>query len=404
METLASRPLDEAAGHAEQLRSFDVLASVDKLRFDLQWFGHILPETRQRVIDEEVSYLAEGADRASRTSFVFARQDGDLQYFQQGSWRPYGAMLVTGLKVARQEAAQDYRRQFLVEWAERDIDYGYKMRQLRPGEQLIWTNSFPHALAERYGTAFLDSCGLQSERGMGFIYRAYCRPDGHVVLESQTVDGSDAEALAAVNGAAARSPRVTLDELVTVYDETVSRKYGGHFYAGRRQAAPGENAWQVLRQHQDLINYLVGGLEKLAASALPRHELARTTKKHLYGVWATLKARLDSGRQPSATYQSRGVPQWLLHARLAREVAHNFREFAAVGRVLVGCGGSIQVLAGEADILAADAADVHSAIFGGEKMDKYGSLRFKCPKGHSNTRPRGRLIEKCQVCRMSVRC
>ncbi len=36
--------------------------------------------------------------------------------------------------------------------------------------------------------------------------------------------------------------------------------------------------------------------------------------------------------------------------------------------------------------------------------DKYGSLQFKCKKGHSNTRPRGKLIEKCQVCNMSVRC
>ncbi len=36
--------------------------------------------------------------------------------------------------------------------------------------------------------------------------------------------------------------------------------------------------------------------------------------------------------------------------------------------------------------------------------DKYGSLTFYCPKGHLNTRPRNRLIEKCRVCNISVKC
>lgn len=36
--------------------------------------------------------------------------------------------------------------------------------------------------------------------------------------------------------------------------------------------------------------------------------------------------------------------------------------------------------------------------------DEYGSLSFKCRKGHNNRRPKGKLIENCQVCRESVRC
>lgn len=36
--------------------------------------------------------------------------------------------------------------------------------------------------------------------------------------------------------------------------------------------------------------------------------------------------------------------------------------------------------------------------------DKYGSLTFKCPKGHTNHRPRNRLIPNCQKCGVSVRC
>ncbi len=36
--------------------------------------------------------------------------------------------------------------------------------------------------------------------------------------------------------------------------------------------------------------------------------------------------------------------------------------------------------------------------------DQYGSLTFTCPKGHSNTRPRGSLIPTCRTCGTSVAC
>jgi hypothetical protein len=38
--------------------------------------------------------------------------------------------------------------------------------------------------------------------------------------------------------------------------------------------------------------------------------------------------------------------------------------------------------------------------------DEYGSLTFECPDGHTNRRPRGRLLDKCQRagCKASVKC
>lgn len=41
---------------------------------------------------------------------------------------------------------------------------------------------------------------------------------------------------------------------------------------------------------------------------------------------------------------------------------------------------------------------------GGVGSDEHGSLEFKCNRGHSNTRPKGQLIPKCQVCGDSVAC
>lgn len=39
-----------------------------------------------------------------------------------------------------------------------------------------------------------------------------------------------------------------------------------------------------------------------------------------------------------------------------------------------------------------------------QDKDKFGSLTFKCPKGHTNRRPRNKLIPKCTTCGTSVAC
>ncbi len=39
-----------------------------------------------------------------------------------------------------------------------------------------------------------------------------------------------------------------------------------------------------------------------------------------------------------------------------------------------------------------------------QQEDKYGALSFYCSKGHLNTRPKNHLIERCQVCKISVKC
>ncbi|MGH7234374.1 MAG: hypothetical protein ACREF7_02930 [Candidatus Saccharimonadales bacterium] len=39
-----------------------------------------------------------------------------------------------------------------------------------------------------------------------------------------------------------------------------------------------------------------------------------------------------------------------------------------------------------------------------EPQDKYGPLSFYCSKGHLNTRPKNHLIDRCRVCKISVKC
>ncbi len=400
--------LVEQPPHHEVEKSFDVLASVNRLRFDMQQFGKVLPETLERVRDEELSLLAEGVDRVARTEFKLKREGGDIQYFKDGQWQPYTGMLLAGERVAKQEAARDYRKQFLADAAVRDLMIGYKMRALQPNEQYVWASPYPYDVEEKYGASFLrDECGRSPDRKMAFLYRAYCEDDGTILLESQTIDKSDDEALAAALKAARSESTANLDDMVEANDAVMARKYGGEYYAGRREAEVRENAWQTIVQEQDLTEYLLSGLESIAATQLYGKELENTVKRHMYGVWAALSKRVAvNGARRMYDYRDATVASVVPvvhYALVAQEIEQAFSHFVTEGRVMAGCGGSIKILNGEEEILAAESGDVFASLFGSNE-DKYGSLEFKCTKGHNNRRPRGKLIENCQVCKTSVRC
>lgn len=403
-------PWDEL--EVDEERSFNPCASVNMLRYDLENFGAILPETRERVCDEELSYLAEGVGRKALTSFVLKRQDGELVYFNEGQWQPYTSTLLTGLKVANKEAEKDPRKKFLADWAVDNLAKGYEMNDLQPGERRIWHSSYDHDQEARHGAAFMDSCGLVSARKMGFIYEAVGQPDGSVLLRSQTVDRSDPDAFEAVVAAAEADPDLELIDATDIYDSVLAEKHGGSFVAGRRDEEQLEDAWKAINKHRDLVKYHLQKLEDIAASSMQGKQLKYHTKKHVYGVWAAFKERIDANQSQPANGNSQphttaGVG-WLdvirRQSELQAEVDRAFHNFATQGRILVGCGGSITFLAGEQAIMNASGHEVFSAIFGSKDEDKFGSLRFKCSNGHSNKRRRNELIDNCKVCGTSVRC
>lgn len=371
----------------EQLTSFDTLASVDLMQFDLQRFGRINPETRQRVYDDELSSIAEGVDRAAYTTFVLPRQDGQLVYQAHGGPRPYGLMLEDGLQAARNDAARDWRKAFLVEWARRDQLIGRQMNMLRPGQQLTWHNAYPHDVARRHGTEFLKKeCGLMPERQMGFIYRARCLADGSVQLESHTVDRSDPDAFAAVEFMAGYDPDVDVEALVRAYDGTLRKKYGGRFYAGRRGAERTENAWAEITRQHDLISYFLDGLERLAAAGLPRAILRTRVEQHTYGVWKAFKNRLQSG---DGAPKDTPLDAHAAEALIAREVNQAFQQARAAGDIKAGCGGAIAFGPdGPTDPLA-----TFDAIFGRATA---GEPKLDIPEGKPNYKFDKRMY--CVVC------
>ena len=408
MERVAERPMVEE--ELREQRSFNLLASVDMARVDIRDHERILPETLERIYDEELSLIVEGMDRAARTEFVLKREGDELVYYKSGNWEPYTAMLLTGRAVAKAEAQADPRKQFLFDDAINDLAHGYKMQALQPGEQHVWASPYRHDLEARYGSEFMTSCGRFPTRKMGFLYRAACDEAGNVVLESQTVDNSDDDAFAGALDLAKNDPRANMDAMVGVYDQVLSDKQGANFYAGRTDVERRENAWDQLREQRDLIEYFISGIETIARSALRGEALEEAAKRHTYGVWAAFKKRFDGGA--IARLEATDMPI-VYRAMVANEVQAAFNDFAEAGFVMVGCGGAIKILRGEKDILDASPDDILNAIFGPEPeqvgggiSDQYGPLSFQCTKGHWNTRRPGTLKEHCgsRGCRGSVGC
>lgn len=346
----------------QQLRSFDPLASVDMLQFDLLTQNTIRPETMQRVIDEELTYIAEGIDRPLKTSFTLKEVDGQLSYFDAGDWRPYTGMLITGLEVAEQEALQDPRKSFLVHRAAEDLVLGYRMQNLKPGERLSWHSPFPEAELQQYGAEFLRHMGFQPQRKMGFLYQATKQADGSVRLDSQSVDANNAQGYKAALLLAERNPLASIDDMRDAYDKVLQLQSGERHYAGKKvNAEQCDDAWELLHQHQDLLDYLLDGIVAIAENTdLTRREQELAKKELTYGVWAAVRSRIDVAT--ITTHAAAPAAGYRHAAMIHNEVQVAFARLQARGEVLIGCGGAIG--SKTESLLDKDPNDVLDDIFG----------------------------------------
>lgn len=281
-------------------------------------------------------------------------------------------MLITGLRAAEQEAQTDFRRKFLHERAIRDLEVGYHLEKLRPGEQLVWTSPYPEEAEQRYGKQFVRDRGFFPERKMGFIYRAYCNADASVTLESQTVDRSDQGALAMVERLSEYDPEADMETLRRTYDGNLVKKYGGQFYAGRRGAEIGENAWKELLKQKDLIEYYVQEIERLAKQQQSRRDVQGEMVRLTIGVWKLFKKRLN-GEGQVVQYSTNHVgaiatSAALQYAALSSQVHASYLEARANGEVKAGCGGAISALGQENESI--DIEGTFNGIFGEQRKGK----------------------------------
>lgn len=350
--------LQPPAIRQETAKSFDVLSSIKLYRHDLETNGDIHPETRQRVYDEELSYIAEGLNRPNCNEFTLKNIDSQLVYFHQGAWKPYIGTLIKGLETAQSEAAQDPRKKFEVARRVEDLIRGYQLQDLAAGERTIWYYDFPAEQLASYGDEFLEGMGYQPNRQMGYLCDAEKTSSGELIIRHQSVDGSDPDAFSAAMLMAGQGG--SLEDMRQAYDDVMEQKTGKEFYAGRIVdiRAPEANAWSLVMRHKDLIeNYFLNQIEEITKQDMPEQDLIRAKKRLTYGVWAALKERLDNQLLVGETQQANGINDW----SISYEVQSAYSALAARGETLFGCGGSIQ---GETALLSASTKDVFESIFG----------------------------------------
>jgi hypothetical protein len=380
-------------------KSFDVLASVNLFRSDLEAYGRILPETKERVYDEELTFIAEGIDRPLYTAFEIKLVDGHLSYFHEGEWKPYVSTLITGLKTAQKEAEEDPRKAFLEQRAVEDLQKGYEFESMKPGETLVWHSPFPKEQQELYGDKFLKEAGFQPDRNMGFMYRAQKNEDGSLILESQSVDNSDEEAFSKIYETADNDPQADMDTLLRSYDGALKIKCGKEYRAGRIAGRDiEEEAWTFLgdEAQRKLLSHYFDEIENMAKSSASAADLERIKSKLTYGTWAAIKLRLDR-ENASFTQNTMGATQVYLDS--AEEVRQGYLWAASRNELMPGCGGSIGA---EDDISSMDPSDVRDVIFGKEKKNTYSfNKEMYCvvcqapPAGEENKK----MCGPCGICR-----
>lgn len=387
--TAAERPLQEKQTKHEQARSFDLSTSARMMRADLRQYGYVLPETRERVLDEDMSYVVEGVGRAACTAFSFEAAEDDLIYRKNGQRHSYVSMLRDGVAVARAEAAKDKKRQFLADEAVRDLEeHAPRILSLQPGEQYVWDSAYRHDLESTFGVDFMRSCGRFPERKMGFVYRASRDYNGLVTLESQTLDRSDPVAYEALRHAAAANPNISMGALVAAYDSALELQHGRPFYAGRTDAEKNDNAWHQILAQRDLVEHYLQRTEQLAASSLEGNELTAAAEKLTYQFWAAFKQRLHSNERPQASMSTVGRSETPRHAAqyklLEQELQAAFQTYVARGEVMVGCGGAISFENPSGDERTPE--NTYDTIFGKGTAQSNEDCEFiskECPNCHA---------------------
>ncbi|MHB1864831.1 MAG: hypothetical protein ACYCPS_01540 [Candidatus Saccharimonadales bacterium] len=258
---------------------------------------------------------------------------------------------------------------------------------------MIVVSDFPAELI----SATQDIGGYNVTRRQTMLRILTRKEDGNIQMYSQSLDRSDRTALEAIYDHLGQTAedgellgqriRVDLDsfrqttivqELTKVYDQSLKNRYGGEWYAGRLPADY-RNTYVFVCSQEDLINECV---------ELDSH--GWLNRDIMYSIAATMNKRFLNSSKVYISYREDPNNRWLLH----REIAQAGVEARAMGLTFSACGDTL----GSSNIF-------EQAGYGNQSgEDQYGSLHFKCSKGHDNIRPRGKLIPNCQLCGISVKC
>lgn len=375
-----------------------------------------------REVTDVTTWLAEVLNGSMRTSFEFGI-DGDVLRGEDGGSMDevFDDSIEAAQVIARENPSLLFElRRRLIERGELDDMYG-----MIKGEQpntMITVSDFPPELMG----ASEDVGGYNVNRKQTMLRLITHGPEGTVRVITRSLDGSNRKALEAIYAAMGEpvqegellGQRIhrdlppewqdKLEDILTdAYDDSLAGQHGGSWHAGIRQPDKRAtvNTYQFAAAQEDLVSLFVAerlrdprGAEKL------RFGLAATAKER-YEKFISRYNQPDTAFvgefSPSAFVSSEGIAR--AKHELYQEMSRAETRAAARGETFSGCGSSVSAEETSTE-------DQLQALGYGNKKefsagrDKFGLLKFKCPKGHENIRPRNQLIDCCKTCGTSVKC
>jgi hypothetical protein len=363
-------------------RSYDAYPGVD--------FDH-----EQRMYDDTTTWLAETLDGSMRTSFEY-RFDGQELYGEDGgALKP---IFKDAINDAEQIAAQNPAMSFELRRRKIELEEYKDMVAMVKNEELpntmVVVSDFPPELMD----ASEDVGGYNVTRKQTMLRVITRNDDGTIRMHSQSLDGSDRQALEAIYNDLGFKPepgellgqRMSLDldsenqefladRLTGVYDRTLEAQDGQERYAGRTPADR-TNTYNFVRQQPDLLEPFIQANDESLR----------------YGLAAAMRARFEKRYSQPGTDNGQKDGATLLQADALLEMQYAGAAAGEAGIVFSGCGAS----------LGSGTGQQLEALGYGNKYgsDQFGPLQFNCPKGHSNVRPHGKLIDCCKTCGTDVKC
>lgn len=374
---------------------------------------------------DTVTWLAEVLPGSMRTPFEYSF-DGQELYASDGS--AMGEIFEDAIKQSKTLPAYERRRRLI------EKDEYQDMLSMMHGDlpnTMVVVSDFPSELMN----AKEDIGGYNVTRKQTMLRVITKNIDGTLSMYSQSLDGSNRRALEDIYYELGFEPasgellgqrmnleldeseqKILTDRLMGVYDRSLSSQFGGDWYAGikgiRRQ-----NTYEFVCEQKDLINAYLASTNRFTGGEAELNLAAALRARYINGK-SYVKSAVNIARQvyggvPIAAYA-------LAMAEMQREGAIARRE----GYMPSGCGATIKlnsnlnemglsVASGTISELSAQ-EQLDMAGYGNQsekpaqKSDKFGPLRFKCPKGHWNERKPAKspkdFLTHCRKCNTSLKC
>lgn len=352
------------------------------------------------------TWLAEVLDGSMRTEFRYTYDGDDLRAEDGSEMGPVFAQSMIdaeAIVAARPDLAFERRRRQI-----ESAEYEDMLRIADPANEnntMIVVSDFPAELMDQS----VDVGGYNVRRKQTML-RVISRDDltGELIMITQSLDRSDRTGLEKMYdymGLQAQPGELLgqriiaqlpsthqnelVDRLMEVYDDSLQQRLGGNWSAGRKRDNR-LNTLDFVRNQPDL-------LEAYLSSA--------RTPNVQRNLAAAMDMRYEQRTLGSVPIMRADQHEHSHHAAIAIAVEMELagRQAAQEGKVFSGCGASIggSDAAGE---LALASYGNKTSIESLGPSDQFGPLTFECPKGHRNTRPKGKLIDCCKTCGTSVKC